>query len=121
MTAQPIRADDRLYRRLSNDIVKDGKVNRGAYYFRGQPDPSVSVDLARLTTPELSRSRARSPVRAGVGELLAWVPLSLGLTIRYAPEHDNPAHCLIEGHTNKAMCQILADQTRIIVAPSVSR
>ncbi len=96
-------------------------VNRGAYLFRGQADPSISVDLARLTTPEETRQRARNPAVAGVGELPASVPLSLGFTVRHAPVEGNPAHCLIEGRTTKDFCQPLADQTRIIIAPQEDR
>ncbi len=120
-TAQVIAPDDRLYRRLARDVVKDGIINRGAYYFRGQPEPSISVDLAHLTTPEETRQRARNPAVAGVGELFASVPLALGLTVRHAPVADNPAHCLIEGRTSKDLCQLLADQTRIIIAPPENR
>jgi hypothetical protein len=120
-TAQIIAPDDRLYRRLARDVVKDGIVNRGAYYFRGQPDPSISVDLGRLTTPEETRQRARNPAVAGVGELLASVPLALGFNIRHAPVEGNPAHCLIEGRTTKDLCQLLADRTRIIIAPPEDR
>lgn len=115
--AQAIERGDRLYRRLTRDVIRDGRVNRGVYYFRGQPDPSISVDLARLTTPEETRRRARNPSMAGVGELVASVPLDLGLTIRHAPAEDNSAHCLIEGQTNKDICQILADHTHILVVP----
>jgi hypothetical protein len=114
---QTVGPEDRLYRRLSRDVVKDGQVNRGAYYFRGEPDPHISVDLARLTTPEQTRMGARHPSRAGVGELPASVPLDLGFTIRHAPEEGNPAHCLIEGRSTKDACQQLADATRIIIAP----
>ena len=116
-TTQTIGPEDLLYRRLSRDVVQDGRVNRGAYYFRGEPDSQISVDLARLTTPEQTRLRARDPSRAGVGELQAAVPLNLGFTIRHAPEEGNPAHCLIEGRTTKDLCQRLADATRIIIAP----
>lgn len=119
--AQIIAPEDRLYRRLARDVVKEGSVNRGSYYFRGQPDPSISVDLARLTTPEETRWRARNPAVAGVGELLASVPLGLGFTVRHAPVEDNPAHCLVEGPTTKDLCQLLADQTRIIIAPPENR
>jgi hypothetical protein len=45
------------------------------------------------------------------------VPIELGLRVRHDPMPDNPAHCLIEGATNRAICQILADHTTIVVAP----
>jgi hypothetical protein len=118
---------DHLYRRLAPDTIRNGRVNRGAYYFRGQPDPfrgqpdpSVSVDLARMTTPERTRQGARHPDQVGVGELPAHVPLGLGLTVRHAPIDGNNAHCLIEGVTTRAVCQTLADHTTIIIAPAAA-
>lgn len=108
---------DHLYRRLPRDTIRNGKVGRGAYYFQGQPDPSVSVDLARLTEPATTRLRAPRPERFGVGEISAGVPLQLGLTVRHDPTADNPAHCLIEGAITRAICQTLADHTTVIIFP----
>ena len=56
---EAIEDDDWLYRRLAlNHLRSDGTVNRTAFMRnsvppgRGkEPDPQVSVDLARLTTP----------------------------------------------------------------------
>ncbi len=112
---------DRLYRRLPSETVRNGKVGRGAYYFQGVPDPSVSVDLARLTAPEATRLRAPRPERFGVGEIAASVPLQLGLTVRHNPTADNPAHCLVEGATTRAVCQTLADHTTVIIFPPSER
>jgi hypothetical protein len=113
-----IAAGDRLYRRLPGDTVRNGRVGRGAYYFQGEPDQSISVDLARLTSAEETRRRAPRPERFGIGELLARVPIELGLTIRHDPTSENPAHCLIEGLTTKALCQTLADATTIVIMPA---
>jgi hypothetical protein len=112
-----ITIGDRLYRRLPAETIRNGKVGRGAYYFRGAPDPSVSVDLARLTKPETTQLRAPRPERFGVGEIFASVPLSLGLTVRLDPTADNPAHCLIEGAITRAVCQTRADHTTVIIFP----
>ena len=112
-----IAIGDRLYRRLPGETIRNGKVGRGAYYFRGEPDPSVSVDLARLTTPETTRLGAPRPERFGVGEIAASVPLQLGLTVRHDPTADNPAHSLIEGATTRAICQTLANHTIVIIFP----
>jgi hypothetical protein len=108
---------DQLYRRLAPGTIRDGRVYRNAYYFSGEPDPQVSVDLARLTTPEQTRSHARNPERFGVGQLPARLPIELGLTVTHAPTDDNDSHCLIAGVTTKAICQALADQTVIIINP----
>jgi hypothetical protein len=79
------------------------------------------VDLSRLTTPETTRLRAPRPERFGVGELLARVPIELGLVVRHDPTPDNPAHCVIEGVTAKAVCQTLADHTTVIIFPPSER
>jgi hypothetical protein len=111
-----IAVGDSLYRRLPRETVRLGRVTRGAYYVRGEPDPAVSVDLARLTTPEETRLRAPRPERFGIGALPARIPIELGLRVRHDPLPDNPAHCLIEGATTRAICQSLADDTTIVIA-----
>ena len=112
-----IALGDRLDRRLPSETIRNGQVGRGADYFRGEPDASISVDLGRLTTPETTRRRAPRPDRFGVGEIPASVPLRLGLTIRRAPTADTPAHSLIEGTTTRAICQTLADHTTVVIMP----
>ena len=99
-----INPDDRLYRRINLDshIKRDGSIAMTAYLTRERiPDAALSVDLARLTTPEEALARARRPARTCIGELVAAVPLNLGLTVRHVPQHEdgqrNPAHCQIEG------------------------
>ena len=108
-----------LYRRLTRYVVKNGKVTRGAYYFDGEPDPSVSVDLASLTTADEARRRAPKPESTGIGELLSDVPLDLGLEVKRDPDlrTGNRAHCLIIGVTTKDLCQQLAEKTRIVIPP----
>ena len=117
--AERVPRGQRLYRRLPRDVVRNGKVTRGAYYFRGEPDPSVSVDLASLTTAEEARQRARRSDQVGIGELLSDVPIDLGLEVERAPDvaAGNPAHCLIRGASTKDLCQRLADATRIVIPP----
>jgi hypothetical protein len=112
-----IAVGDLLYRRLPRETIRNGRVNRGAYYFQGEPNPSISVDLARLTTSEATRLRTPRPERFGVGELPSSVPSKLGLTVRHDPTDDNSAHCLIEGATTRAICQTLADRTVIVIMP----
>jgi len=110
---------ERLYRRFARDVVKNGKVNKGAYYFSGEPDPSASVDLASLTTAEKTRLGARKPENAGVGEILSDVPIDLGLKVKRVPDlkTGNLAHCLIIGVTTKDQCQQLAEATQIVIPP----
>jgi hypothetical protein len=114
---EEIADDDELYRRLAPDHVNaDGTVNSAAFKRRGQPDPQVSVDLARLTTRDEILARAPRP-GFGLGVLVARAPRALGLTVRHDPLPGNPAHSLIEGQTNRTQCRLLAEATIVLVQP----
>jgi hypothetical protein len=111
-----IRDEDELYRRLIPFSVQDGRVTSAAFYDRrGKPDPSISVNLARLST--LEETLSQGPLGFGVGVLQAGTPRSIGLSVRHAPEADNEANALIEGATSKEHCRALARATRIEVPP----
>ncbi len=86
---EEIADDDELYRRLApGHVDPDGSVNSAAFKVRGRPDLHISVDLARLTTPEVALARApRSGF--GLGVLVARVPRSLGFSVRRDPLPDN--------------------------------
>jgi hypothetical protein len=104
--------DDFLYRRLVPDhLHEDGSVKSNAYKLNGKPDPSISVDLAKLTTLEESIARGRREDTL-VRVLTVREVKALGLTVRHNPSEDNPSHVLIEGNQKKATCQALAGITR---------
>lgn len=71
---EAIADGDWLYRRIAlNDLRSDGTVNRTAFMRNStpprkgkEPDPDVSVDLARLTTPARSLEIAGRPEQ-GIG------------------------------------------------------
>ncbi len=112
-----ISDDDQLYRRLITrfHINPDGTVNSAAFKGRNwKPDPSISADLAKLTTPEQCLAHAG---RDGfsIGVLLARVPRTLGFTVRHAPEPDNDAHALIEGKNDRSTCRLLAEATIVML------
>jgi len=86
-------------------------VKSNAYKLNGKPDPSISVDLAKLTTLEESIARGRRDDTL-VRVLKVREVKALGLTIRHDPDDENPAHALIEGNQTKAMCKALAEITR---------
>lgn len=113
-----VEPEDELFRRLAwKQVNDDNTVNSAAFKKDGKPDPSVSVDLAKLSSVEVSLKRANSP-HAGLGSLLAEVPISLGFTVRPDPVPGNDAHALIEGPATKATCRLLAKATRIVKAPT---
>ena len=120
---ETIADDDLLYRRLASDHLNpDGAVNSNAFKRGGRPDPQVSVDLARRTSPAESAARAGRP-GFGLGVFAAGVPRALQLTVRHDPRPENSAHCLIEGLTPRSRqeCRLLAEATTVVVAPSEKR
>ncbi|MBA2449640.1 MAG: hypothetical protein H0V51_16590 [Chloroflexi bacterium] len=126
-TPEDIADEDDLYRRLGPDHVKpDGAISRTAFMRnstvnrnRKEPDPEISVDLARLTTPALTLTRANRPTH-GVGSLVAAYPRSLGLSVRHTPTDENWAHSSIEGNQDRENCYLLARATTILIPPQSS-
>lgn len=105
--------DDCLYRRLVPDhFYPDGSVNSNAYKFNGRPDPSISVDLARLSTPEQSIARGRRSDTM-IGTLSVREVRALGFTVQHQPTDENPAHSIIEGNTTRLTSKKLAEITRV--------
>ena len=112
-----IADEDGLYRRLVTYHIKpDGKVSSAAFKRRDKPDNEISVDLARLTTPQDCLQRAERP-GFSVGELLAPVPRSLGFLVRHDPLEENYAHSLIVGPNDDAKCRSLAEATQVVYRP----
>jgi hypothetical protein len=124
---EQITAEDHLYRRLvpNGHVAPDGQTVLLSAFLRkrpgekkSEPDPELSVDLARLTTPEATACGAG---RAGFGaaEFPASVPLAMGLVVRHVPLlPDRYAHSQVEGMTSRAQCQRLADASTLIVPPN---
>lgn len=114
---EEIADSDELYRRLAPEHINpDGSVNSAAFKLRGRPDPQISVEVARLTTPQESLGRT---VRPGfqLGILLAAIPRALNLTVRHDPLPDNDAHALIIGTNSKTICRRLAEATSVLDLP----
>ncbi|MGH2352505.1 MAG: hypothetical protein ACRDI2_12160 [Chloroflexota bacterium] len=114
---EEIADHDHVYRRLTpHHLRPDGTVNSYAFMLYGEPDPHLSVDLAKLTTPQEAASRGRRP-GTGVGSFTAAVPRSVGLTVKHDPLPENVAHSLIEGATSKEQCRRLAEAVAIVIRP----
>jgi len=108
--------DDQLYRRLAPHHVRDdGTVNSSAFKREKGYDPSVSVDLARLTASPAEALRTRPTF--GVGVLLVADVRTIGLSVRRDPLPENPAHCFIEGLANRDQARQLAALTRVLIQP----
>lgn len=113
-----IADEDDLFRRLIPTSVKQGVVLASAYYGRGMvPDPAISVNIARLSSPAATLVGGR--LGSGVGVLKALVPRAIGLEVVHAPDRErgNDAHALIVGATEKQHCRILAQQTSVVLEP----
>jgi hypothetical protein len=131
MAAEPeqIADDDWLYRRLAVHNIRqsDGSVHYNAFMRnadpRGrkkEPDPDVSVDLARLTTPEQSLATAGRPDQ-GIGAIQAGFPRSLApgqidvvhTPVLEPPERRNLAHASIRGNEGEGAldrCALMAEE-----------
>lgn len=126
---EQIADDDWLYRRLAvNHIRKvDGSVHPTAFMRnsdpRGrkkEPDPDVSVDLARLTTPEQALIVADRP-NLGIGAIQAGFPRGLArgqIDVIHTPEEapadrPNRAHASIRGNEGEGAldrCSQMAEE-----------
>jgi hypothetical protein len=113
--SEEIVDQDALYRRLSklSHIKKNGKVSSAAFKRNKQPENSISVDLARLTTPQESLDRVGEDRKDQfiLGVLVAGYPRSIGFYVRHDFLPDNRAHSLIEGENNGEKCNLLAENT----------
>jgi hypothetical protein len=112
--------DDDLYRRVvSFNVNPDRSINASAFKLRKpkRPDPEISVDLARMISPEGCLAVGRVP-GLGVAVFKARVPISLELTVRRDPEPDDPAHCVIEGATSMTQCEVLAEACSLVIPPA---
>lgn len=124
-----IADDEWLYRRLAVHNIRqsDGTVHYNAFMRnadpRGkkkEPDPDVSVDLARLTTPEQSLTIAGRPGQ-GIGGIQAGFPRSLApkqinvvhTPVLDPPERRNLAHASIRGNEGEGAldrCMVMAEE-----------
>lgn len=116
--AQEISDDDLLYRRFYHTSRRrDGRLTLATYTLpkTSIPDPEISVDLERLTTPE--KTLAKAPGGFGLGVVSAGDVRRLGFTVRCQPLPENDAHCIIEGVITEADCERLAEVTRVHTPP----
>jgi hypothetical protein len=123
-----ISDDDLLYRRFYyKSIRRDGSFTSAMYTLPRTtiPDVEISVELARLTTPERTLGTVDKSV-FGLGQLIAGDIRKLGFTVRYQPIEENralgieenPAHGVIEGVKTEEDCDQLAGITRAHTLPS---
>lgn len=103
-----ITIEDSLYRRYPNTDfpkyehfwkMKDGKkIPTSAAFKTKKGEDGLSVDIATLTTPAKT---AEDPLKFGVAEIPAAVPLGEGYSCVHDRKPENEAHALIMGDTNQ--------------------
>lgn len=109
MQLQEIADADDLYRRIHPSQVKDGRPTRAAF-----TDPELSVDLARLTTPEQCLSGHASH---GLASITAGHARSLGQDVFHNPLGTNPAHALVKGKKTPRIGRSLAGSAKWEMLP----
>ena len=120
---EEIRPDDDLFRRIVPDNVTHGELNAGAFSLRPGED-SLSVDIARLTSPEECLARAGRP-DVGLAVISVGSVGALGLSVEHDPIPDDPdagftvnyAHARITGENSRAIRSKLARTAVILVMP----
>lgn len=112
---ETIEDEDFLHRRLHPFAVRrDGTVSSSAFEANGRPDNQISVDLARMTTPERT---LRDRPDFGIGQLVARDPRAIGFEVVHDPLAANDAHSLIRGENSKARCRQIAEKTIVLFLP----
>jgi hypothetical protein len=118
---EEISDDDLLYRRLAPQGVEpDGTLNNAIFMKSkppNEPDPEISVDLARLTTPEKTLAAAPPALGLGLGQLKVGDVRKLGFTVSRAPSKKNPAHCVIIGLKTSDDYDRLTEITTPVIYP----
>lgn len=109
-----IDAEDLLYRRLApHQVNRDSSVNSSAFKRSGSYETQISVDVARLSEPQVSVDRAGRPGFT-LGAVLVRDVRALGFTVEHDPRPDNPAHALVKGWNDQATSRALASATRVL-------
>lgn len=106
MSDYSITNTDFLYRRFSIldepnyavfwKLENGRKIPSSAAFKTKVNENGLSVDIAALTTPEVTVGNANE---FGVAEISAATPMNLGYVCKHAPLPDNNAHALILGDT----------------------
>jgi hypothetical protein len=109
-----INEHDELLRRVFHYHIKpDNTVASSAFMTKSKrPDPSCSVSLARITSPQALLAVGLEGQR--VVSFPARVPMDMKLTVEFDPQDDDPGHCLIKGLSTKEQCVQLAAASRPI-------
>ena len=114
MKTEEILNEDELYRRFLDVWLKDdGSISSAAFQNTSHTD-EMSVDLARLTTPEKTVSQYPT---CGVVGFLAGLARKLEQRVLYDPIPGNIAHSKVKGHKTKSIRKKLAKGSTVVLPP----
>ncbi len=106
--------DDELYRRISPMWLeyyrKKGRLSSAA--FKPLKDHNLSVDIARLTSQEIT---LRDYHDHGLASLITRFIRSIDLDVIHIPTDNNPAHADIIGTITRAIARQLAEVAIILL------
>ncbi|MCK4815888.1 hypothetical protein KA005_08960 [bacterium] len=114
MKTEEILNEDELYRRFLDVWLKDdGSISSAAFQNTSHTD-EMSVDLARLTTPEKTVSQYPT---CGVAGFLAGLARKLEQRVLHDPIPGNIAHSKVKGQKTKGIRKKLAKGSTVVLPP----
>jgi hypothetical protein len=101
--------EDRLFRRVHKNLVRDGKLTPAAFKQIGD---GMSVDWERYSTVQETVGRAKNPGENGVVSVVCGDLRNLGLEVVHAPSRDNRSYSNVRGkipiqHDRKVQFKLL--------------
>lgn len=86
------------------------------------PLNEISVDWEDWTEPQKTQDDGPGGAKLwGVGGLVAGYPRGLDFRVVHCPSPENYAHSQIEGENSMDKCDLLAEETRVIIYPDRQR
>jgi len=115
MNIETIYDVDALYRRVAEYWIKEsGEISSAAFQNAVGTD-EMSVDLARLTTPQTT---ALNESNYGVASFLAGVARELDQEVFHSPTQDNVAHSTVKGEKTRSIRRKLGRKSTLILWPA---
>ena len=114
MNVELILDEDEIYRRILDDWIKeDGRPSSAAFQNTSNTN-DMSVNLARLTSPEKTVSEYPN---CGVASFLAGFARELEQQVIHKPISDNLAHSTVRGKKNIRIRRKLVEGSTVILLP----
>ena len=115
MNIETIYYVDALYRRVAEYWIKEsGEISSAAFQNAVGTD-EMSVDLARLTTPQTT---ALNESNYGVASFLAGVARELDQEVFHSPTQENVAHSTVKGEKTRSIRRKLGRKSTLILWPA---